>query len=62
MTARQIGTLALVGGVACFLIGGLSVVLRASGAEILGTQQTTTLAVFGLMLVAAGAGIQRQGR
>ena len=62
MTARQTGTLALVGGVACFLVGGLSVVLRALGAEVLGTQQTTALAVFGLMLVAAGAGMQRRGR
>jgi hypothetical protein len=60
MTARRTGTLALVAGVACFLIGGLSIVLRAFGAEVLGTQQTTTLAVFGLMLVAAGAAMQRR--
>ena len=60
MTAPQTGTLALAAGVACFLIGGLAVVLRSFGVEVLGTQQTTVLAVFGLMLVAAGAGIQRR--
>ena len=60
MTSEQIGTAALIGGVACFLAGGLSVVVRALGAEVLAPEQTTWLAALGLMLVAAGAGARRR--
>lgn len=60
MTGEQTGNLALIGGVVCFLVGGLGVVLRALGAEVLAQEQTTWLAALGLMLVAAGAGSRRR--
>jgi LPXTG-motif cell wall-anchored protein len=60
VTREQTRNAALIGGVACFLAGGLSVVLRSLGAEVLAPEQTTWLAVLGLMLVAAGAGLRRR--
>ena len=44
----------------CFLVGGLAVVLRAFGSGPLAPEQTTSLAVAGLMAVAIGAALRRR--
>ena len=60
MTTQRTAHAALAAGVLCFLIGGAAVAARAIGLDSIGVEQTTTLAVFGLMLVAAGASMKRR--
>jgi hypothetical protein len=59
MTRERSGTAILAIGVACFLVGGLTVVLRALGGDVPGQEQTTSLAVAGLMSIAVGAALRR---
>jgi len=60
MTIERTGTAVLAIGVVCFLVGGLAVVLRAFGSGPLAPEQTTSLAVAGLMAVAIGAALRRR--
>jgi hypothetical protein len=55
-----LATGALLAGVACFVVGAAGVVLRAAGVIEVPLAVTTALAVLGMVLVAAGASMQRR--
>ena len=57
-----LGTGALLAGVACFVLGALAVILRAGGVVEVPLAVTTGLAVLGMVLVGAGASMQRNRR
>jgi hypothetical protein len=60
MATERTGIAFLAIGAGCFLLGGLAVALRALGSGSLAQEQTTSLAVAGLMAVAIGAALRNR--
>ncbi|HEX5829136.1 MAG TPA: hypothetical protein VFY23_16540 [Candidatus Limnocylindrales bacterium] len=57
-----LATFALLAGVACFIAGAAGVILRAADVIDVPLAVTTGLGVLGMVLVAAGASMQRRRR